>query len=62
MLQLILGVEGLPGGPVVKTLPPNVAGAGLIPGRGTRIPHTLGPKNQNIKQRQSCNKVSRDKK
>ena len=47
---------------MVKTLPPNVGGAGLIPGWGTRIPHTLGPKNQTIKQKQSCNKFSRDKK
>ena len=46
---------------MVKTLPPNVGGAGLIPGWGTRIPHTLGPKNQTIKQKQSCNKFSRDK-
>ena len=28
-----------PGGPVVKTLPSNVEGAGLIPDWGTKIPH-----------------------
>ena len=36
-----------PGGPVVKTLPSNAVGAGLIPGWGAKIPHTSGPKNQN---------------
>ena len=28
-----------PGGPLVKTSPSNVGGAGLIPGRGTKISH-----------------------
>ena len=31
-----------PGGPVVKTLPFNAAGVGLIPAQGTKIPHALG--------------------
>ena len=31
-----------PGGPVVKNLPSNAGGAGLIPGRGTKIPHAMG--------------------
>ena len=31
-----------PGGPVVKNLPSNVGDAGLIPGRGTKIPHAVG--------------------
>ena len=35
-----------PGGPVVKTLPFNARGAGLIPGLGAKIPHALGPKSQ----------------
>ena len=38
-----------PGSPVVKNLPFNAKGAGLIPGQGAKIPHALGPKNQNIK-------------
>ena len=38
-----------PGGPVVKTSPSNAGGAGSIPGWGTKIPHALRPKNQNIK-------------
>ena len=37
-----------PGGPVVKTLPSNAGGAGLIPGQRAKISHALGPKNQNI--------------
>ena len=49
-----------PGGPVVKTLPSNAGGAGLIPGWGAKIPHTSRPKNQNIKQKQYCNKFNKD--
>ena len=30
-----------PGGPVVKNLPCNVRDTGLIPGQGTKIPHTM---------------------
>ena len=32
---------------MVKTLPSNAGGTGSIPGRGTRIPYALWPKNQN---------------
>ena len=49
-----------PGGPVVKTLPSNAGGAGLIPGQGAKIPHALWPKHQNIKQKQCCNKFNRN--
>ena len=31
----------VPGGPVVRNLPSKAGGAGLIPGRGTRIPHAI---------------------
>ena len=31
-----------PAGPVVKNLPSNAGDAGSIPGRGTKIPHTVG--------------------
>ena len=41
---------------MVKTSPSNTVGVGLIPGGEAKIPHALGPKNQNIKQRQYCNK------
>ena len=50
----------LPGGPVVKTSPSNAAGVGLIPDWGAKIPHALRPKNQNIKQKQYCNKFNED--
>ena len=31
-----------PGGPVVKNPPSNAGDTGLIPGRGTKVPHTTG--------------------
>ena len=33
--------------------------AGSIPGPGAKTPHALGPKNQNMKQKQYCNKFSK---
>ena len=46
---------------MVKTLPSNNAGgAGLIPGQGTKIPHASWSKNQNVKQKQCCNKFNED--
>ena len=45
---------------MVKTSPYNVGGAGLIPGWGAKIPHALGPKTQNIKQEQYCNKFNKE--
>ena len=38
----------------------NAGGAGQIPGRDAKIPHALWPENQNIKQKQYCNKFSKD--
>ena len=38
------------GSPGVKTLPSNAGNTSLIPGQGAKIPHALGPKNQNIKK------------
>ena len=35
---------------VLQTLLYNAGGVGSIPGQGARIPLTLGPKNQHIKQ------------
>ena len=50
-----------PGSPVVKNLPSNADGAALNPGQGgNNIPHGSRPKNQNIKQKQSCNKFNKD--
>ena len=48
------------GSPVVKILPSNTWAAGSIPGQGARIPHALQPKNQDIKQKQYCNKFNKD--
>ena len=45
-----------PGSPEVKTSLYNVGGMSSIPGLGTKIPHAFGPKNQNIRQKQHCNK------
>ena len=53
----IQALGDLPGGPVVKT---NSRGAGSIPGWGAKIPHASWPKNQNIKQKQYCNKFNKD--
>ena len=47
-----------PGGQVVKTSPSNAGRAGSIPGQGAKIPHASRPKNQNIKQKQYCNKFN----
>ena len=44
---------------MVKTSPSNAEGVGSIPGQGARIPHALGPKNGNIKQKQYCNKFNK---
>ena len=45
---------------MVKTSPFSAAGAGLIPNQGAKIPHASQSKNQNIKQKQYCNKFSKD--
>ena len=49
-----------PGGPGVQTSPSNAGGVGSIPGWGAKIPHASGPKNQNTKQKQYCNKFNKD--
>ena len=45
---------------MVKTLPSNLGDAGSIPGLGAKIPHAWWPKNQNLKQKQYCNKFNKD--
>ena len=40
-----------PGGPVVKTLPSNKEGVGLIPVGGARIPQASRPNKPNLKQK-----------
>ena len=57
---MIKTLRDFPGGPVVKTSPSNAGGAGSIPGWGAKIPYASGPKNQNIKQKQYCNKFNKD--
>ena len=49
-----------PGGSVVKTSPSSAGGVGSIPGQGAEIPCASWPKNQNIKQKQYCNKFNKD--
>ena len=46
-----------PGSPVLAL---QCRGISLISGQGAKMPHALGPKNQNIKQKQCCNKLSKD--
>ena len=50
----------LPGSPLVKSSPFNAGDMGLIPDQRARIPHDSWPKNQNIKQKQYCNKFNKD--
>ena len=40
--------------------PSSTEGAALIPGQGAKIPHAVRPRNQNIKQKQYCNKFNKD--
>ena len=44
--------KDFPRGPVIKISPPNAEGAGLIPGRGTKIPHAcaMWPKIKTLKK------------
>ena len=53
-------MRDLPGSPLVKTSPSNAGGVGSIPDQGSKIPHASQPKNQNIKQKQYCNKFDKD--
>ena len=45
---------------MVMTSTSNAGGAGLISGQGVRISHASQPKIPNIKQKQCCNKFSKD--
>ena len=48
-----------PGSPEVKPSPSRAGGAGWTPGQRA-VPHASWPKNQNIKQKQHCNKFNKD--
>ena len=45
---------------MVKTSPSNEGGECLTPGQVAKIPYSLWPKSQNIKQKQYCNKFNKD--
>ena len=51
-------IRASPGNLEVKTSHSRVGGVDAIPGRGTKIPQALQPKNQNIKQKQYYNKFN----
>ena len=46
--------------PIVGTLPCSSGDAGLFPDWKAKISRASGPKKQNIKQKQYCNKFSKD--
>ena len=48
-----------PGGQQLKTSPYSAGGEDYIPDWGAKIPYAWGPKNQNIKQKQYCNKINK---
>ena len=54
------GSWDVPDGPVVRTLPSNAGGTSSIPGGGAKIQHPLMSKNQNIQQKQYCNKFNKN--
>ena len=45
---------------MVENPPANAGDTGSSPGLGAKIPHASGPKNQNIKLKQYCNKFNKD--
>ena len=53
-------LKDFPHDPVVKTLASTAGDEGLILDWGVKIPHVSQPKNQNIKQKQYCNKFNKD--
>ena len=50
--------QDLPGGPMVKTLPSSAGDVGSIPSQGVKNPCASRSKNQNVKQKQYCNKFN----
>ena len=49
-----------PGGLAVRSLPSNAGAVGSIPLQGTKILHASRSENQNIKQKEYCNKFNKD--
>ena len=54
----VMKCRDFPGGPVVKTSPFTAGGMGSTTGVGAKIPHASWLKNQNVKQKQYCNKFN----
>ena len=54
------GYRDIPSGPMIKTLPSNTGGAGLIPGQelNSHMPCSK-KKTQSIKQKHYCNKFNK---
>jgi len=52
--------QGLPWWPSDLILPSDAEGSGLIPGEAARISHTSWSKNQNVKQKEYCDKFNKD--
>ena len=53
-------LRAFPGSPVANTSPSTAEGEGSIPGRRAKILHVSRSKNQNMKQKQCCNKFTKD--
>ena len=53
-------MRDVPGSPLVRLHFPVQEGAGLTPDREAKVPHISWPKNQNMKQKQYCNKFNKD--
>ena len=61
MFLELMGVSGcFPGDPLVKISPSSGGGAASVPRQGAKNPHASWPKNQNVKQKQCCNKFNKD--
>ena len=60
MVRIKYTNRDFPGGPVVKTSPPNAGVTGSISGQGAKIPHASQSKNPNVKQKRYCNKFNND--
>ena len=56
--ELVYG--DFPEGPVVKTSPSNAKGEGSVPDWEAKTLHASSPKTQSVKQKQYCNKFSKD--
>ena len=58
--KIIIKKRDFLGGPVVKTSPSNAGDVGLILVGELKFPYASQPKNENIQQKQCCNKFNED--